>query len=105
MIIPSEDIFAPNGWLRPEALEPSALKAVQRAVAWAAETCWDSVRTPHLFMGVLSVGDRQVREWCRMLGCEPDNLLLQFASLFHKKTADPTPIVRMTREFMSENVI
>jgi ATP-dependent Clp protease ATP-binding subunit ClpA len=99
------DIFAANGWVRPEGLEPEALKAIQRAVCWAAETHWESVRTPHLFMGVLSVGDRQVREWCRMIGAGPDSLLLQFATLFSRGQETKTPVVRLNREFLSENAI
>ena len=99
------DIFAANGWLRPEALEPPAMKAMQRAVCWAADTRWDSVRTPHVFMGVLSVGDRHVREWCRMIGTDPDSLLLQFATLFTRGPEFKTPIVRLNREFLSENAL
>src|SRR5580704_6605141 len=76
------EIFAANGWLRTDLLHPMALKAVQRAVCWAADTRWESVRTPHLFMGLLSVGDRHVNEWCRMIGAGMDSLLLQFAALF-----------------------
>lgn len=99
------DIFAPNGWLRPEMLEAPALKALQRSVCWAADTRWESVRTPHIFMGVLSVGDRHVGEWCRMIGSDPDSLLMQFASLFSRGRDVKTPIVRLNREFLSENAI
>ncbi len=99
------DIFAPNGWLRGEMFEPLAWKSIQRAVCWAADTRWDSVRTPHLFMGVLSVGDPHVFDWCRMIGAGPDSLLLQFASLFSRGRDTKTPIVRANREFLSENAI
>jgi len=99
------DIFAPNGYLKSEGLDAVALKAIQRAVCWAADTRWESVRTPHLFMGVLSVGDKHVVEWCRMIGSDPDSLLLQFASLFTRGKELQTPIVRMNREFISENAI
>jgi ATP-dependent Clp protease ATP-binding subunit ClpA len=99
------DIFAANGWLRPEMFEPAAWKAVQRAVCWAADTRWESVRTPHLFMGLLSVGDRHVNEWCRMIGAGMDSLLLQFAALFTHDRDTKTPIVRLNREFLSENAI
>jgi len=99
------DIFAPNGYLKPEGIEPVALKSIERAVCWAADTRWESVRTPHLFMGVLSVGDRHVIEWCRMIGSDPDSLLLQFASLFTRSKDQQPPLVRMNREFISENAI
>ncbi len=98
-------LFAPNGWLRPESVESSAFKALQRAVCWAADTRWDSVRTPHIFMGLLSAPDRRVREWCRMLGSDPDSLLLQFAALFSQTPDAPAPTVRLHREFLSDNAL
>jgi len=99
------EIFATNGWLKPDVLRPMALKAVQRAVCWAADTRWESVRTPHLFMGLLSVGDRHVSEWCRMIGTDADSLLMQFATLFTHDRDAKTPIVRLNREFLSENAL
>jgi hypothetical protein len=56
-------------------------------------------------MGVLSVGDRHVDEWCRMIGTDPDSLLLQFAALFSRGREAKTPLVRLNREFLSENAI
>jgi ATP-dependent Clp protease ATP-binding subunit ClpA len=105
MDTPEPDIFARNGWLRSELLNPAALKAVERSVCWAADTRWESLRTPHLFMGVLSVGDRHVREWCRMIGSDVDSLLLQFAKLFTHNRAGKPPVVRLNREFLSENAL
>lgn len=99
------ELFANNGWLRPEAVESSAFKALQNGVSWATDTRWDSVRTPHLFMGLLSVADRRVREWCRMVGSDPESLLLQFAALFTQPPETPSPIVRLHREFLSENTL
>jgi ATP-dependent Clp protease ATP-binding subunit ClpA len=100
-----DDIFASNGWLRPELLEESTAKALQRAVCWATDTRWDSIRTPHLFMGLLSTTDRRVSEWCRMIGADADSLLLQFAALFTRSKKTPMTIVRLNREFLSENAI
>ncbi|MCE9534498.1 MAG: hypothetical protein K8T89_25760 [Planctomycetes bacterium] len=102
---PEHDIFAPNGWLRQELLEPAVRKAMQRALCWTADTCWDSLRTPHIFMGLLSVGNRHVTEWCRLIGADPDSLLLQFAALFTRPRDMKTPIIRLNREFLSENAI
>jgi len=99
------DIFAANGWLRLELLTPSVKKAMQRALCWTADTSWDSMRTPHIFMGLLSIGDRHVAEWCRMIGTEPDSLLMQFAALFTQQRDNETPLVRLNREFISENAI
>ena len=99
------DIFAANGWFRPELVEEPAAKALQRAVCWASDTRWDSIRTPHLFMGLLSASDRRVNAWCRMIGADADSLLLQFAALFTRSRATPATIVRLHREFLSENAI
>ena len=99
------DLFAPNGWLRPEAAEEPAFKALERGAHWAADTGWDSIRTPHLFMGLLSVTDRHVRDWCRMLGSDPDTLLIQFAAMFTQACEAPKPVVRLNREFLSENAL
>jgi len=101
----NDDIFAANGWLRSELLEETALKALQRAVCWASDTRWDSIRTPHLFMGLLSTSDRRVMEWCRMIGADADSLLLQFAALFTRTKRPPFAVVRLHREFLSENAI
>jgi ATP-dependent Clp protease ATP-binding subunit ClpA len=99
------ELFAPNGWLKPETADESAFKALQRGVRWAADTGWDCVRSPHLFMGLLSVADRQVREWCKMLGSDPDALLLQFATMFRQESNASIPSVRLHREFLSENAL
>lgn len=102
---PEHDVFAPNGFVRAELLEPAAEKALQRAVCWAADTRWDSVRTPHLFMGLLSAGDRRVFDWCRLIGADADSLLLQFGVLFTRTRDVKKPLVRLNREFFSENAI
>lgn len=99
------DLFAANGWLRPEAVEEPAFKALERGARWAADTGWDSIRTPHLFMGLLSVPDRHVRDWCRMLGSDADTLLIQFAAMFTQEREAPKPRVRLHREFLSENAL
>jgi ATP-dependent Clp protease ATP-binding subunit ClpA len=99
------DVFAVNGWFRAELAEELAAKSLQRSVCWATDTRWDSIRTPHLFMGLLSTADRHVLEWCRMIGADADSLLLQFASLFTRKRNVAEAIVRLHREFLSENSI
>jgi hypothetical protein len=101
----ADDVFAANGWLRLELLEPPAAKAATRAACWAIDTRWDSLRTPHLFMGLLSSGDRFVTDWCRLIGADPDGLLMQFAAMFTCPKPAAAPLVRLNREFISENAI
>lgn len=101
----NDDVFAANGWLRSDLLDVQSNKALQRAVCWASDTRWDSIRTPHLFMGLLSTADKRVSQWCRMIDTDADSLLLQFAALFTRPVETPVAIVRLHREFLSENSI
>jgi ATP-dependent Clp protease ATP-binding subunit ClpA len=99
------DIFAANGWLLLDAFDSYAYRALKRGASWTVDTRWDSVRTPHLLMGVLSTGHRHVQEWCRLMGADADSLLIQFASLFMREPNRPVPLIRLNREFISENAI
>lgn len=104
--VPSKhDVFAANGWFRSEAADDIAFKALQSASDWANNMGWESLRTPHIFIGLLSVADSRVREWCRMIGSDPDSLLLQFAAMFRQSSPADCPKVRLHREFISENAL
>ena len=48
------DIFLPGGRLRLELLTDTAVNAFKESIRLARETRWDSVRSPHVFMGLLS---------------------------------------------------
>ena len=100
-----KDIFAANGWLRLELFDPIAIKALEKTVRWATDTHWESVRTPHLFMGLLSTTDRRITDWCRMIESTIESLLLQFTTLFKRSPHTHPTLVRPHREFMSENTI
>ena len=70
----------------------------------ARETQWDSVRSPHLFMGLLAVPDAGVRRWGRQLGADLKTLLGQFQELFQQEDIDGPPLA-LHREFLSDNVM
>jgi len=55
-----DDVFLPGGQLRTDLLSEEALQALQESGRFARETRWDSVRSPHLFMGLLAVPDAGV---------------------------------------------
>ncbi len=99
-------LFAPNGWLIDDQFEPIAFRSVVRAIDWATETGWESLRTPHVLMGLLAVNDRFMEKWCYGLGTTADSLLMQFVRIF-RQPPDPNnvPIIRLNREFFSENTI
>ena len=60
---PADDIFDPGGRLRLDLLTEPAAAALREALRLARETRWDSVRSPHVFMGLLAVPDPSLRNW------------------------------------------
>lgn len=100
-----EDIFLPGGKLRGEMLTDSANAALQESVRLTVETQWDTVRSPHVFMGVLAVADARIQEWARRLQTNPEELLEQFQRLFFKEDGEADSYLALNREFFSDNVI
>jgi ATP-dependent Clp protease ATP-binding subunit ClpA len=102
---PTGDVFLPGGRLRLDLLTEPAAKAMREAIRLARETRWDSVRSPHIFMGLLAVPDAGVRNWGERLGTQPDALLGQFQELFHQDEGDAEALLVLNREFLSDNVL
>ena len=100
-----DDIFLPGGRLRFELLTESALAAMKESIRLARETRWDSVRSPHVFMGLLSAPDASVHNWGERLQADLSKLLSQFQELFHQEEGDEDSILALNREFLSDNVI
>jgi ATP-dependent Clp protease ATP-binding subunit ClpA len=101
----AEDVFLPGGRLRNDLLTDSAAAALKEAMRMARETRWDSLRSPHVFMGLLAVPDAGVRNWGDRLRADLPRLLEQFQELFNQEEGDPEPTLALTREFFSDNVI
>lgn len=101
----TDDIFQPGGRLRLDLLEPAAAEAVQESLRLARETRWDSVRSPHVFMGILAVPDERVRRWGNRLGADLPKLLSQFQELFQQEEGEEDAILILSREFFSDNVL
>jgi ATP-dependent Clp protease ATP-binding subunit ClpA len=100
-----DDIFLPGGRLRLELLTDPAVKALRESLRLARETRWDSVRSPHIFMGLLAVPDASVRNWGERLGADLPKLLGQFQELFHQEEGEEEALLVLNREFLSDNVI
>jgi ATP-dependent Clp protease ATP-binding subunit ClpA len=100
-----QDIFLPGGQPRRECLTDTATHVLCEAVRLARETHWDSVRSPHLFMGLLAVPDASVRLWGDRLGADLNTLLSQFRELFQQEEAECAPLLVLNREFLSDNVM
>lgn len=108
MAIPEElpeDIFLPGGRLRVNALQQTAVQALDESLRYARDTHWDSVRSPHLFMGLLAVADAGVKNWGERLGADLPRLLDQFRELFHQDEGESDALLVLHREFLSDNVI
>jgi ATP-dependent Clp protease ATP-binding subunit ClpA len=100
-----EDIFQPGGQLQKEYLSESAAEVLRESLRLARETRWDSLRSPHIFMGLLAVPDPGVRTWGDRLGADLSKLLGQFQELFHQDEGDSEALLILNREFLSDNVI
>jgi ATP-dependent Clp protease ATP-binding subunit ClpA len=101
----ADSLFLTDGSLRPELLGEGVPAALQAAVRQAGETNWDSVRTPHLFMGLLAVPDAGVCNWGKHLGADLPKLLSQFQELFSQEGTSQPPISGFRRPFLSEQVV
>jgi ATP-dependent Clp protease ATP-binding subunit ClpA len=100
-----DDIFLPSGRLRPDILDEATARVLREALGHTRATNWDSVRTPHLFMGLLAAPDSGVYKWAAKLGADLPGLLDQFRELFHQQNTEPVPPLLLNREFLSDNVI
>ncbi len=81
------------------------MRALRESLRLARETRWDSVRSPHVFMGLLAVPDPSVRNWGDRLQADLSKLLGQFQELFHQEEGEEEAVLILNREFLSDNVI
>src|SRR5262245_13757398 len=102
---PVDDIFLPGGRLRFDLLTEAAVESLREAIRLARETRWESLRSPHVFMGLLAMPDAGVRAWGNRLGAELPKLLGQFQELFHQEEGADDATLALNREFLSDNVI
>ena len=63
------------------------------------------MRSPHVFMGLLSVPDAGMQTWGERLRADLPKLLGQFQELFHQEEGEEEAILALNREFLSDNVI
>ena len=101
----ADDLFQPGGRLRPDVLHDATVPILEEALRHARSTRWDTVRSPHVFMGLLAAPDAAVRNWGDRLGADLPRLLDQFRELFHQDECDCDCPLALHREFLSDNVI
>src|SRR5262249_49339450 len=99
-----DDIFQPGGRLRLDLLTDSAAESLREALRLARETRWATVRSPHVFMGLLAVPDKSVCNWGERLQADLPTLLSQFQELFHQEQGEEEAVLVLNREFLSDNV-
>jgi ATP-dependent Clp protease ATP-binding subunit ClpA len=100
-----DDIFLPGGRLRLDLVSEAAAEVLGESMRLARETRWDSVRSPHVFMGLLAVPNAGVRNWGERLEADLPKLLEMFQELFHQKEGESEAVLVLNREFLSDNVI
>jgi ATP-dependent Clp protease ATP-binding subunit ClpA len=101
----ANDIFSQDGRIRLDLLTETAAEALRESVRLARETRWDSIRSPHIFMGLLAVPDAGVARWGERLRADLGKLLGEFQELFHQQQGDSDAVLVLNREFLSDNVI
>lgn len=101
----ADDIFLPDGRVREDRLSESALAALNESLRQARETRWDSLRSPHVFMGLLAIPDAGIRDWGERLREDLGHILNQFQELFRQEEGDSDAVLVLNREFLSDNVI
>jgi ATP-dependent Clp protease ATP-binding subunit ClpA len=100
-----DDVFLPSGRVRLELVDDTAGGVLQESLKMAHDTRWDSIRSPHVFMGLLASPDEGVHDWGKRLGADLPKLLDQFRELFHQDEGDSEALLVLNREFLSDNVI
>jgi ATP-dependent Clp protease ATP-binding subunit ClpA len=99
-----DDVFQMSGHVRIDICDDATYQALQDSLGFAHATNWDSLRTPHLFMGLLNMADPGVYNWTHRMNAETARLVEQFRDLFYQD-AEAVPPLLLHREFLSDNVI
>jgi ATP-dependent Clp protease ATP-binding subunit ClpA len=103
--LPMGDVFQPGGGIRPDLLSDKAAQALREAIRLARETRWESVRSPHIFMGLLAYPDAGVTRWGARLKADLTELLDKFQEMFEQKEQQGGATLLLNREFLSDNAI
>src|SRR5262245_26448554 len=102
---PQPDIFQPNGGVRDDLLTGEAQQALRETIRLTRETRWDTVRSPHVFMGLLAAPDGGVKAWVERVPADLPRLLAQFQELFLQEEGETNCPLALNRELLSDNVI
>lgn len=102
----AKDIVAPDGALDRRLFEVELLGALDEAAALASRTHWADIRSPHIFLGILTRPDSRLAAHLTAGGTVDPTALA--AVLIRALTGPPNPALprpRLHREFLSENAL
>jgi ATP-dependent Clp protease ATP-binding subunit ClpA len=99
------DLFHPNGRVRLEYFNEKVARSLRAALDAARTTCWQSLRSPHLFIGLLQEPDEPVREWADRAAIDLPKLCKEFMELFDESDRLPPQTLTLHREFVSDHVL
>ena len=99
-----EPLFMPNGYVTPELFTADAYAGLELTLKAAAETRWDTVRTPHIFMGLAARGDGLADVLFGKTRHSVKDIYRAFSRAFMQRPGAEGPL-QLHREFFSDNVI
>ena len=100
-----DDVFENNGKLSLSLFSSDAMTVLSESIKHAVATRSDNIRTPHLFMGLLSFPDPGIIAWGQSLKADLNQLSIQFQELFHQDKTPEHAKLFLHREFLSDQVI
>ncbi|MCS7167321.1 MAG: hypothetical protein RMI91_11370 [Gemmatales bacterium] len=101
----SVQLFDVQGRLRQDCFAVSAVRALRAAVDAAMRTCWSSVRSPHLFIGLLEEADEAVAHWLEQNRLQSSALRQTFLELFDQSHQLPQSRLSLHRACFSEHLL
>jgi ATP-dependent Clp protease ATP-binding subunit ClpA len=99
------DLFLPDGRLDVELFAAGVPKILAAAMQMTRKTCWDSVRSPHLFMAMIHEPDPALRRFARQAEVDFEQLQATFEAMFLQPGGPAKAMLALHREFLSDNLL
>ena len=99
-----EPLFMPNGFVTPELCTEPTYAALELTLKAAAETRWDTIRTPHIFMGLVARENGLAATLFAKTRHSAKDIYRAFSRAFMQRPGAEGPL-QLHREFFSDNVI
>ena len=99
-----EPLFIPNGFVTAELFTTDAYASLKLSLKAAEATRWDTVRTPHIFMGLATRDDGLADALFAKTRHGAKDIYRAFSRAFMQRPGAEGPL-QLHREFFSDNVI